>query len=200
MFAQLIDTAEGSKAFVSKRNLATQDVMSLNISYPFQRKAFSSLFNVNTNYSHYKANFGEGRTIDLNAAAFRFFAQNSYKFAKTWTAELSGFYNAPTVVMGTFKMKSMWNIDAGLQKQVLKGNGTLRATVTDIFHTLKFRGTSEFAGQTTVNKFNFESRQFKINFAYRFGNSQVKAARQRATGADDETKRVGAASSGAMGQ
>ena len=200
MFAQLIDTAEGSKAFVSKRNLATQDVMSLNISYPFQRKAFSSLLNVNTNYSHYKANFGEGRTIDINAAAFRFFAQNNYKFAKTWTAELSGFYNAPTVMMGTFKMRSMWNIDAGLQKQILKGKGTVRATVTDIFHTLQFRGTSDFAGQTTSNHFQFESRQFKLNFVYRFGNSQVKAARQRSTGADDETKRVGAASSGAIGQ
>jgi len=200
MFAQLIDTAEGSKAFVSKRNLATQDVMSLNISYPFQRKAFSSLLNVNTNYSHYKANFGEGRNIDLNAAAFRFFAQNNYKFAKTWTAELSGFYNAPTVMMGTFKMRSMWNIDAGLQKQVLGGKGTVRATVTDVFHTLKFRGTSDFAGQMTKTNFNFESRQFKINFVYRFGNSQVKAARQRSTGAEDETKRVGAASSGAMGQ
>jgi len=200
MFAQLIDTAEGSKAFVSKRNLATQDVMSLNISYPFQRKAFSSLLNVNTNYSHYKANFGEGRTIDINAAAFRFFAQNNYKFAKTWTAELSGFYNAPTVMMGTFKMRSMWNIDAGLQKQILKGKGTVRATVTDIFHTLQFRGTSDFAGQTTETHFRFESRQFKVNFVYRFGNSQVKAARQRSTGADDETKRVGGASSGAIGQ
>ena len=82
MFAQLIDTAEGSKAFVSKRNLATQDVISLNISYPFQRKAFSSFLNVNTNYSHYRADFGEGRTIDINAAAFRFFTQNSLKFKK----------------------------------------------------------------------------------------------------------------------
>jgi hypothetical protein len=200
MFAQLIDTAEGSKAFVSKRNLATQDVISLNVSYPFQRKAFSSLFNVNTNYSHYKANLGEGRTVDITSPAFRFFAQNNYKFAKTWTAELSGFYSAPTVMMGTFKMKSMFNIDAGLQKQVLKGNGTVRATVSDIFHTLKFRGTSDFAGQTTSTNFQFESRQFKLNFVYRFGNSQVKAARQRATGAEDENKRVGAAGSGALGQ
>ena len=100
----------------------------------------------------------------------------------------------------TFKMKSMFNIDAGMQKQVLKGKGTVRATVTDIFHTLKFRGTSDFAGQTTSTNFQFESRQFKLNFVYRFGSNQVKAARQRATGAEDENKRVGAASSGTIGQ
>lgn len=200
IFAQLIDTAEGSKAFISKRNLATQDIVSLNISYPFQKKNYSVLMNVNTNYSHYKANFGEGRTIDIDAFAFRFFAQNSLKFAKTWTAELIGMYNAPTVMMGTFRMKSMWNIDAGLQKQVMKGKGTIRASVSDIFRTMQFRGSSVFAGQETTNRFRFESRQFKLNFVYRFGNSQVKAARQRATGTDEENRRVGSGNSGGISQ
>ena len=200
IFAQLIDTAEGSKAFISKRNLATQDIVSLNVSYPFQKKNFSSLLNVNTNYSHYEADFGEGRTIDVNAFAFRFFTQNSLKFAKTWTAELLGMYNAPTVMMGTFKMKAMWNVDLGLQKQILKGKGTLRLAVSDIFRTMQFRGTSNFAGQETTNRFRFESRQFKMNFVYRFGSSQVKAARQRATGADDENRRVGSGNSGSISQ
>jgi hypothetical protein len=103
--------------------------------------------------------------------------------------------------MGTFKMKSMWNIDAGLQKQVMKGNGTIRTSVTDIFHTMKFRGSSNFAGQQTINRFQFESRQFKLSFAYRFGNKQVKAARQRTTGTEEENKRVGQGGSGSpMGQ
>lgn len=200
IFAQLIDTAERSKAFLSKRNLATQDIISLNVSYPFQRKNYSVLMNVNTNYSHYKANFGEGRTIDINAFAFRFFAQNSLKFAKTWTAELIGMYNAPTVAMGTFKMKSMWNIDLGLQKQLMKGKSTVRASVSDIFRTMQFRGTSVFAGQETTNRFRFESRQFKMSFVYRFGNSQVKAARQRATGTDEENRRVGSGNTGGISQ
>ena len=201
MFAQLIDTAEGSKAFVSKRNLATQDVISLNVSYPFQRKAFSSLLNVNTNFSHYTADFGEGRTIDINAAAFRFFAQNNLKFKKTWTAELTAFYNAPTVMMGTFRMKALWSIDIGLQKQIMKGNGTIRTSVSDVFRTLEYNGTSEFAGQKTIHGFQFESRQFKMSFVYRFGNNQVKAARQRTTGSEEENKRVGSGGSGSpMGQ
>ncbi|MGB8192661.1 MAG: TonB-dependent receptor [Chitinophagaceae bacterium] len=200
MFAQLLDTAEGSKAFISKRNLATQDIVSLNISYPFQRKSFSSLINVHTNFSHYRANFGAGRTINLDAFAFRLFSQNSLKFAKTWTAELSGSYSAPTVIMGTFRMKTMWNMDAGLQKQVLQGKATIRASVSDIFRTQRFQGTTVFAGQTTVNNFQWESRQFRLNFTYRFGNSQVKAARQRATGTEDENRRVQSGGNTQMGQ
>lgn len=200
MFAMLTDTAEVSKAFISKRNLASQDIVSLNVSYPFQRKAFSSMINVNTNYSAYHANFGEGRTIDLNAFAFRVFAQNSLRFAKTWTAELSGSYNAPTVMMGTFQAKAIWNIDMGLQKQVLKGKGTLRASVSDVFNTMRFRGTSVFAAQSVANTFKWESRQLRLNFVYRFGNSQVKAARQRATGTEEENRRVQSGGNNQMGQ
>ena len=84
----------------------------------------------------------------------------------------------------------MYFADAGLQKQILKGRGTVKTSVSDVFHTFRFRGVSDFAGQRTDLKANWESRQFKLNFVYRFGSNLVKAARQRATGADDEMKRV----------
>ena len=200
IFTQLIDTTERSKSFISKRNLATQDVISLNVSYPFMYKTFMSFVNMNTNYSMYKADFGEGRKVDIEAAAFSLYSQNTYKFGKTktWTAELTGFYNAPTVYMGTFRAKSMWGIDAGIQKQLMKGKATIKASVSDIFRTMRFSGENEFAGQKSNFTSRWESRQFKLNFTYRFGNSQVKAAKQRSTAADEEAKRV-QQSSGGMG-
>ena len=197
MFTQLIDTAEKSKAFISKKNLATQDIASLTISYPFQYKSYSLFTNISTNYSKYNADFGEGRKVDLDAFGFNFFAQNSLKFAKTWTAELSGFYNAPTIYQGSFKGKSLYSIDAGLQKQILKGKATIKTSVSDVFHTLRFRATSDFAGQTTKFSSRWESRQFKLSVNFRFGNNGVKPARQRSGGAEDELKRT--QQSGGMG-
>jgi iron complex outermembrane recepter protein len=190
LFTQIFDTTEKSKAFLSKKNLATQDIVNLNISYPFQYKSYGLLTNVSTNYSKYKADFGAGRKVDLDAFGFNLFAQNSLKFAKTYTAELSGFYNAPTVYMGSFKGKSIYNVDAGLSKQVMKGKATVKASVSDVFHTQKFRATSDFAGQIATVSYLQDSRQFKLNFMYRFGSNTVKPARQRTTGAEDETKRV----------
>jgi hypothetical protein len=190
MFVQLPDTAERTKAFISKRNLATQDIVSLNMSYPYQYKSFSVFGNMNANYSHYKADFGPGRLVDLEAFGFSFYAQNSLKFAKVWTAEVTGFYNAPTIYQGAFKAKSLYSVDGGLSRQLFGGKGTLKAAVSDIFHTLKFRGTTDFAGQTATFKSHWESQQFKLNFVYRFGSSQVKGARQRSTGAEDELKRT----------
>jgi len=191
VFTQLVDTTEKSKAFISKKNLATQDITSLNISYPFQYKWYSIFTNVNTYYSHYKANFGTGRTVDVDVFATNVFAQQSARLGKGWTAEVSGFYSSPSVWQGTFKTHAIWSIDGGLSKTVLKGNGTIKASVSDIFNTLHWTATSNFAGQYLLANGHFESRQFKLYFTYRFGNSQVKAARQRKTGDEDESKRVG---------
>ncbi len=191
IFTQLPDTTEKSKAFMTKRNLATQDIVSLNVSYPFQYKWYSFFANVNSYYSKYKADFGGGdRVVNLDVVAVSFFMQNSFKLGKGYSAELSGFYNSPSIWQGTFKMNSMYSIDGGMQKTLFKGKGTLKATVSDIFRTLKFKGETNFTGTRAEASGRWESRQFKLNFSYRFGSMQVKAARQRKTGAEDENKRA----------
>ena len=197
VFTQLIDTAEKSKTFITKKNLATQDIFNLSVSYPFQYKAYSMFATASTYYSHYKANLGgPGRTIDLDVVAYNFYSQHTLKFAKTWTAEISGFYTSPSIWQGTFKSKEMWGIDAGLQKVIFKGKGNLKASVSDIFKTMQWGGTSNFAGQYIKAGGGWESRLFKLNFTYRFGSMQVKAARQRKTGIEDENKRVGSQGGG----
>jgi len=199
VFTQIIDTAERSKAFITQKNLATQDIVSLNISYPLQIKWYSAFINTSSYYSHYKANFGAGRIVDIDVFAFNYFMQNSAKLGKGWTGEVSGFYNSPTISQGTFKTKGMWSMDMGLQKILMKGKANLKVSVSDVFQTMRPSLTSNFAGQVVKTNFSFESRQLKINFAYRFGSTQVKASRQRKTGLEDESKRVGAATSGTPG-
>jgi iron complex outermembrane recepter protein len=190
IFSQLIDTAEKSKSFISKQNLATQDIVSLNISYPFTYKKFSSFFNINSSYSAFKANFGEGRKVNLDVFSYNLYMQNSLKMGKTWTAELSGFYTSPSIWQGTFESKAMGGMDIGVQKTIIKGKGTIKTTVSDVFHTMRWSGDSNFAGQFMRASGRWESQQFRMNFSYRFGNSQVKAARQRKNAIEEENKRT----------
>jgi hypothetical protein len=191
VFSQLVDTTEKSKSFITKKNLATQDIASLNISYPFQYQWYSVFANVNTYYSLYKANNGAGKVVDLNVFACNVYAQQSARLGKGWTAEVSGFYTSPSIWQGTFKTQTIWSVDGGLSKNVMKNNGTVKASVSDIFNTLHWNSTSNYAGQTLHANGGFESRQFKLYFTYRFGSTQVKAARQRKLGAEEEGKRVG---------
>ncbi|HUS03771.1 MAG TPA: TonB-dependent receptor, partial [Chitinophagaceae bacterium] len=85
VFTQLVDTIERSKSFLTKKNLANQDVLSLNISYPFSKKWYTVFSNLNTSYSHYKANFGAGRTVDLDAVIFNIYQQHTFKLGKGYT-------------------------------------------------------------------------------------------------------------------
>lgn len=199
VFSQIIDTADKSKAFITEKNLADQDIVSLNVSYPFSYKWYSIFANVNSYYTHYNADFGEGRKINLDAFAVNLYAQQSFKLNKNTSFEVSGFYASPSIWQGTFKSNSMWSIDAGIQQTFLKGKATAKASVTDIFKTMKWAGTSDFAGQYIRNEGSWDSRQFKLNVTYRFGNTQMKAARQRKTGAEEEGSRIGGQGSGGIG-
>lgn len=197
MFAQVVDTTERSKSFQTTRNLASQDVLSLNVSYPFMYKQFMMFSNLTTNYSKYKAEFGPGRVIDLDNFSLQYFVQNTLEFGekKDWTAELTGLYISPFVWGGTFKGKAMGSVDLGLQKTILNGKGTIKTSVTDIFNTMRFKGDSDYGGAYNRVNVKWESQQFKINFNYRFGSAQVKAARQRKTAAEEERNRTSGSSS-----
>jgi hypothetical protein len=71
LFTQVFDTAETSKAFMSKRNLATQDIVSLNISYPFRYKAYNLFANVNSFYTRYNADFRGGQEDQCKCGRFQ---------------------------------------------------------------------------------------------------------------------------------
>ena len=191
IFAQLPDTIDKTKSFLTKKNLATQDVVSLNISYPFQYKWYSFFATMNSSYSLYKADFGGGdRKVNQKVFAMTYYMQNSFKLGKGWTGEISGIYISPSVWQGVIKADAMGFVDAGLQKTLFKGKGTVKAVLSDILKTMKWRGSSDFAGVKADFKGHGEQQQIKLNFSYRFGSNTVKAARQRNTGIEDESKRA----------
>ena len=189
-FAQIIDTL-GNKAFITQKNLATQNIYSLNISAPITiTKWWSAFATFNGYHSAYQADFGAGKTININVDAFSIYSQQTFTIKKGPSFELSGFFNSPTVWGGTFKSKSLGFIDIGVQQKLFKGTGNIKVSFTDVFKTLQWKGISDFAGSHLEASGNFESQQLKVNFSYRFGNSQVKAARQRKASADEENKRL----------
>ena len=197
-FAQIIDTVE-NKTYITQKNLAQQDIFSLNFSAPVTiTKWWTSFATLNAYHSAYKADFGDGKIINENVDTFSLYIQQSFSIKKGPTFELTGFYNSPSVWGGTFKSSAIGSVDVGVQQKLFKGAGTIKASFTDVFNTLHWKGVSDYGGSHLVASGNFESQQLKINFSFRFGNSQVKAARQRKAAADEENKRLN--SSGGIGQ
>lgn len=189
--AQIIDTADKNRSFITQKNLASQDIVNLSISAPIQIRKWWSLFiNVNGNYSLYKADFGKGKVININTTAYNISGQNAFSLKDGLTIEMSGFYNSPNIWGGTFKNKALGGMDLGVGKPIFKGKGNVKFSYTDVFKSIKWQGTSDFGGAYITASGYGESNQFRCNVTYRFGNNQVKAARQRKAGLDDESKRL----------
>lgn len=191
-FAQIADTMEGGKGILMPRNLATEDVLNVNISFSRQPvKWFSLYVNAGVYNQKYKADFGNNKTINTSFNTFNFYGQTTFKLPYDFTLEVSGWYNSGGIWGGAFKNDGQGAMDAGLQKKVLNDQGTIKLTVTDIFYTAPWNSYNTYAGIVIRAHGNWESRQIRASFTWRFGNNQVKGMKQRTGGSDTELKRIG---------
>ncbi len=70
--------------------------------------------------------------IDLSFTSFMVNLTNNFNFGKGYSGELSGFYRYKGINNLT-EMQPVYQISLGVQKQVMKGKGTLRLNVRDPF-------------------------------------------------------------------
>ncbi len=189
LISRLTDTTNGNKSFNRPTNIGTQNLFSIFESYQYQRKWYTGMFTINGYHTAYNADLGGGnRIINNKATAVIITMQNSFKLKYDYTVELNGNYNSPTV-NGASQEKMKWGLDIGAQKLILKGQGSIKLSATDIFWTNLDRSLTIFGAQTVDGQFKRETRQFKINFSYRFGNKQLKSSSNRASGVEEEIKR-----------
>jgi hypothetical protein len=66
----------------------------------------------------------------------------------------------------------------------------VRIGVDDVLFTSPWSGTTQFGDLFIDGSGGSDSRQFKINLTYNFGRSEVKKARNRKTGIEDEKGRI----------
>jgi len=172
-------------------NLASDEVLALNLNFPVN---ISKWWNMNNNLLGYfkqvKAPDVNGANLNAKQFSGNFYAQNNFTLSKLLTAD-AGFNLSTPQIDGVYKVKSMFNADAGMRYNFPNKLGNLKLGVSDIFHTQRARIFSTLQG----NGFNLEqwgtSTSVRLTFTYRFGKMTVKSERNRSTGLDDEQKRLG---------
>ncbi len=114
-----------------------------------------------------------------------------FKLSKTLTAEINGRFRNGWLE-GVMKAKAIGFMGAGLSQQVMKGKGTFRFTVRDIFYSQRFRGESRYGNvDFNIQQVN-ESRVASVGFTYRFSKGKKIAPVKRTTGsANEEQERIG---------
>jgi hypothetical protein len=115
---------------------------------------------------------------------------NQFNFKKGWSAELSGWYRTKGLE-GQIILQPMGQVSGGVSKQVMKGKGSIRFNVRDIFNTQNAHGNINFKETEASFKNIRFNRTANITFTYRFGKPLKSTAKQhRNGGAGDEQDRV----------
>ncbi len=186
---QTTDTSNNA-TFVQQKNLATQQIISFSIGSPLPiAKWWNGYANLWYNYQIFKGQIGTN-AVHVEVPIFGAYMQHTFTLGKDYTAELNGWFSGPSVWGATWRTKSQGGVDVGFQKLIMQKKASVKISATDIFHTSPWTATSDFGGLYIKGKGSWESQTVRVSFTYRFGSSQVKAARERKTGLESEAKRI----------
>ena len=186
------DPDKPGRSFINYRNLASQEQYSLSLNTPLPlAKWWNGYFSATVYKAYYKARFPE-YTFDVETPiATNVYMEHNFSLPKDYTFEVSGWFNSASIWGGSWLTKPQGSLDLGLKKVLMGGKANIKVSVTDILYTAPWRSYSEaIPGLIISGNGAWESQRVNVNFNYRFGNSEVKSARRRSTGLEDENKRI----------
>lgn len=178
-----------SRTYFIAENLDYSEGYNLDLSLNTQLTKWWELnLNVSGYHNLWRAKLDNGLIINNRTTAFNGNGQSTFKLKNNWTFELSGWYNSPYRRIDYNSAMGM--LDAGVQKKFLKDNASLKIVFSDVLNTARGGHHSEYAGIATNLRFKFEGRLLRVTFNYRFGSKEIKEARSRRSGSEDELRRI----------
>lgn len=189
-FAQVTETLGEDRNFLMTRNIANQEIWNLGISYPFEVKKWWNVY-LSLNAFHASYQGSDANFVAVDQSTLSFYGQNSFKLPAGFSFEVSGWYSSPSVWGGTYLTKSMGSLDAAIQKKLMDDQLSIRVSMSDILFTSPWEADMRFGDLYIAGTGGWESRQVRVNLSYTFGNQNVKKARNRKTGSEDEKSRLG---------
>jgi iron complex outermembrane receptor protein len=189
-FAQVTEAVGVDKNFLTTKNVANNEIINLGISYPFKVvKWWNVYLSASGFYSRYIPI--DPSFIALEQETFNIYAQNTFNLPAAITMEVSGWFNSPSVWGGTYRVESLGSLDLAFQRKFLNKKLNARIAFSDIFFTSPWRGSTEFGDLIINGDGGNDSRQVRFSLNYNFGSDEVKKARTRNTGLEDEKNRIG---------
>lgn len=128
-----VNDQTGQVLRVTTVNLAALDNINLNISMPIKPTRWWTIQpGADVYWNAYNAEYG-GQRLDYRQLSANL--NQSFVLPHGLTAELSGFYNSPSVY-GQLHFGGLGQLSAGVQKSLWNKAATLRLNVSDLFHTM----------------------------------------------------------------
>lgn len=179
---------EGNKVVRLTQNMGNSQGYVVTVGLPITvAKAWQAQASLLGFYNQFQFEY-EGKNWNAKNVAARLNFNNGFVLGHGWTAELNGWVNSPRV---NTIMEIPWlsNVDAGVQKSVSQ-KMKLKLSLQNVFFTPVVKTTYRGVNSFQTDHLQMDTRILLLNLTYAFGNQKVKAARQRKTGAEDESRRA----------
>ncbi len=180
---------EGTRTFTTAENLAEYERWAFELNFPIKFRDIIDGFGGNQFIRNaYDAEYLDER---YNRAKWNWlaYAQINVKLPADIKLEVSGWYMT-NFLEEFFDIGAMGGLDLGLSKTFWNERGRLSLSLNDLLYTEKTRVHIDYA-DVLVNFFERnDSRNARLTFSYRFGNTELKGARRRSTGSENESARV----------
>lgn len=112
---------------------------------------------------------------------------NNIEISPTLWAEVF-FYGQSRVTYGYNVNLPFSTTSLSFGKKILHGKGNLNLNINDIFYTGITRSKANYGNIVYDLKSKYDSRNIRLNFSYRFGNSKIDV-RRRSAGSEEEQRR-----------
>lgn len=166
-------------------NLAVQDAYGFEFNY---QQTFTKWWRANANINlYYSATVGTYEGVDYGAKTFASQGRVVNRFT-FWKSDLQlsfGFRGPQNTSQGN--TLGIYTTDLAWSKDVLKGNGTLALSVSDIFNGRKRRSYTSGPNFDSYSEFQWRQRQLTLNFTYRLNQKKSRRPQgDRPGGMDDD--------------
>ena len=184
---------EDTATFVRQQNIANQRQLGVSVSanMPITKWWTNNLYvNVFNNRFHGLAG---NEYVTISATTLTLNGTQQFKLNKTSTFEVSGWYRTAGLE-SVLRTSGVGMVSLGFNQQVMKGKGSLRLNIRDVFYTQKFKAVAKYGHVDAGFEERRDSRVVNIGFTYRFSKGKLNSNNQRRRngGASEEQNRVGA--------
>jgi len=186
-FAEVTEARGERTSFINTRNVADQQIYNLSISYPKKINNWWSVYgSIYGYYTKFTANHED--FIPIDRGVYGGFAQSTFTLPKKYKVEVSGWYSSPSIWRGTFLTKSIGSLNVAVQKSWQQWVAKL--SFNDLLYTVPWRADNRFGDLFLTGTGGSDSRNVSLFLSYSFGHKDIKTARKRKSGAEDEQNRM----------
>jgi hypothetical protein len=146
---------------------------------------------LNVNNNHYEGVVNNS-PLDVSLTSFLGYSSQQFRVAKTWSAEVNGFYRTSAQEIGMFLIRPMGMVSFGFGKQLLNNKASLKLNIYDPFYIQRSNVIIDYQNIDTRTKMKWDNRRVGLAFTYRFSKGQnVQPQRTRTSSTQEEQNQVG---------